>query len=192
MVSEADTLRYWNANLSTIAEQSSIYLDISLGNTDATVTDYDVQQQMPIDYQLGTLPDLAGDKSSRAVMNTTYVCQQPQLKPPFSLFVSILVADLVFLRTAWSLYNFLVSYFLKSRHPDANICDECLARKEEDDEQVDGTAEAVQVGTETAHTDKVHEVDEHTIELDYLGPPSPATRQDDQGSAQSLLTHRHV
>lgn len=45
-----------------------------------------------------------------------------------NVLVSILVADLVFLRAAWSLYNLIVGYFLKSRHPDANICDDCLAR----------------------------------------------------------------
>ncbi|KAG9514337.1 hypothetical protein KCV07_g8224, partial [Aureobasidium melanogenum] len=188
MVSDADTLRYWSANLSTIAEQNPIYLGISNMGADVNVTNYDAQQQLPIgsEYQLGTLPDLAGDGSSRAVINTTYVCQQPQIKPPFNVFISILVADLVFLQTAWSLYNLVVGYFLKSRHPDANICDECLARKTADEvvkqEGEDGTA----------HGDKMPGVGEHTIELDYLGPPSPSARRDDQSSAQSLLTHRHV
>ncbi|KAG9657672.1 hypothetical protein KCU95_g5580, partial [Aureobasidium melanogenum] len=188
MVSDADTLRYWSANLSTIAEQSSIYLGISFtDNQDVTVTDYDTQQQLPIepDFKLGTLPDSAGNKTSRAIISTTYLCRQPQLKPPFNIFISILVADLVFLRTAWSLYNLVVSHFLKSRHPEANICDECLARKKEDDAQIQGKGE-------TAHDNKSHGFDEHTIELDYLGPSSPPTRRDDQGDAQSLLTHRHV
>ncbi|KAG9843829.1 hypothetical protein KCU98_g7552, partial [Aureobasidium melanogenum] len=166
MVSDADTLRYWSANLSTIAEQSSIYLGISNMGADVNVTNYDAQQQLPIgtEYQLGTLPDLAGDESSRAVINTTYVCQQPQLKPPFNIFISILVADLVFLRTAWTLYNFTVGYYLKSRQPDANICDGCLARKREDDAQVEGE--------ETTRDNKSHGFDGHTIELDYLEPPS--------------------
>ncbi|KAG9743041.1 hypothetical protein KCU73_g8511, partial [Aureobasidium melanogenum] len=189
MVSDANTLRYWSANLSTIAEQSSIYLGISFFvNKDVTITDYDTQQQLPIDniLQLGALPDPAGNATSRAKISTTYMCRQPQLKPPFNIFISILVADLVFLRTAWSLYNFMVAYFLKSRHPDANICNECLARKKEDD------VEVVEEKEDPVHYNKSHGVDEHTIELDYLGPPSPPTRRDDQGSAQSLLIHRHV
>ncbi|KAH0350079.1 hypothetical protein KCU81_g2833, partial [Aureobasidium melanogenum] len=182
MVSNADNSRYCSTNLSTIVAQSPIDIDISYMDSIVTVTDCDAQQQLPIgtELQLGTLPDPAGNASSAATIGTTYMCRQPQLKPPFNIFVSILVADLVFLRTAWSLYNSIVAYFLKSRHPDANICDECLARK-----KVEGKEE-------TAHVDKVYGFDEHTIELDYLGAPSVAARRNDQGSTQSLLTHRHV
>lgn len=187
MISNVDDLRFWSANLSKIVQQSPVDMDIAYMNQIVAVTDYDAQQALPIgdEYKLGTLPDPPGYLTSRATISTTYMCQQSQLKPGFNIFVSILVADLVFLRTAWSLYNFIVAYFLKSRHPDANICDECLARKEEDDVEVKGKKE-------TIHTDKRHGFDEHTIELDYLGPPSPPTRRDDQGSAQSLLTHQHV
>ncbi|KAG9692896.1 hypothetical protein KCU95_g10031, partial [Aureobasidium melanogenum] len=194
MVSDADTLRYWSANLSTIVKQSSVDISVEKEAMYVNVTDYDTQQAVFVGYpaQLGALPDSHENSLGRAVIDTLYVCQRPQLKSPFNIFVSILVADLVFLRTAWSLYNLVVGYFLKSRHPDANICVECLARKEEDNEQVDGNVETAQVGTDTSHTDKVHEVDEHIIELDYLGPPSPDIRRDDQGSTQSLLTHRHV
>ncbi|KAG9555417.1 hypothetical protein KCU71_g12049, partial [Aureobasidium melanogenum] len=184
MVTDVDTLRYWSANLSTIAEQDSLYLGLSMNSNNLTITDYDAQQQLTIasDSKSGTLPE---NPISPAVIRTTYTCQQPQLKSRSNIFISILVADLVFLRAAWSLYNLVVGYFLKSRHPEANICDECLARKKEDDEQVGGKEE-------TACVDKMHGVDEHTIELDYLGPPSPDIHRDDQSSAQSLLTHRHV
>ncbi|KAG9596134.1 hypothetical protein KCU77_g4487, partial [Aureobasidium melanogenum] len=186
MVSDADTLRYWSANLSTIVEQSHIDIDITRMNQIVRVTDYDTQQQLPFENQvLGPLPDPAGDATLRAVISTTYMCQQPQLKAPFNIFISILVADLVFLRTAWSLYNLVVGYFLKRRHTDANVCDECLARKKADDAEVEKREE-------TAHSDRALEVEEHTIELDYLGPPSPDIHRDDQSSAQSLLTHRHV
>ncbi|KAG9529468.1 hypothetical protein KCU93_g3497, partial [Aureobasidium melanogenum] len=185
MVSNADSLRYWTANLSRIVDRSSVNIGIRIGDHHVNITDYDTDAALPMDdeYKMGT-PDW--DQTSRAAFLTTYTCHVPQLKPPFNIFVSILVADLVFLRTVWSLYNFMVAYFLKSRHPDANICNECLARKKEDD------VEVVEEKEDPVHYNKSHGVDEHTIELDYLGPPSPPTRRDDQGSAQSLLIHRHV
>ncbi|KAG9668451.1 hypothetical protein KCU99_g8182, partial [Aureobasidium melanogenum] len=185
MVSNADSLRYWTANLSRIVDRSSVNIGIRIGDHHVNITDYDTDAALPMDdeYKMGT-PDW--DQTSRAAFLTTYTCHVPQLKPPFNIFVSILVADLVFLRTVWSLYNFMVAYFLKSRHPNANICDECLARKKEDD------VEVVEEKEDPVHYNKSHGVDEHTIELDYLGPPSPPTRRDDQGSAQSLLIHRHV
>ncbi|KAH0372238.1 hypothetical protein KCU65_g1411, partial [Aureobasidium melanogenum] len=182
MVSDNDTLSYWSANISFIESQSSIYVD----TVDTVAVDYDTEQQWTRTHKgfqnLGILKD---SWYSGATISSTYKCQQPQLKPPFNIFISILVADLVFLRTAWTIYNLVVGYFLKSRHPDANICNECLARKKEDEAQAEEKEEP-------AHDNKSHGFDEHTIELDYLGPPSPDIRRDDQGSAQSLLTHRHV
>lgn len=73
MVSDADTLRYWSANLSSIANQSSVCLLISDFIIPVTPTDYDAQQKIPTG--LGALPNLAGNKTSRATISTTYLCQ---------------------------------------------------------------------------------------------------------------------
>jgi hypothetical protein len=52
---------------------------------------------------------------SPAVIMTKYICQTPQLKSTGNLIVSILVADLVLLQTAWVIFKLLVGYFCIKR-----------------------------------------------------------------------------
>jgi hypothetical protein len=63
---------------------------------------------------------------SPSVIATNYLCQIPQRKPWGSLITSVLVADLVFLRTLWAIVTFVASYFTKRRDPTANSCDTCM------------------------------------------------------------------
>ena len=107
------------------------------------------------------------------------MCQDPVLKSRANVLVSILVADLVFLRTAWSLYTQAVGYFLKSRHPDANICDDCLARKKEDE-----TLAKRPITSTIASTD----ISEQDIEMRH--PPAQRPSAGQHESTQNLLTHR--
>ena len=60
-----------------------------------------------------------------SVLYTQYLCQVPVLKSTGSLIVSILIADLVFLRTAWSILNWIAATRLKRSNPAANECDGC-------------------------------------------------------------------
>ena len=59
---------------------------------------------------------------SPSVVATKYLCQIPQRKPFGDIFVSVLLADLVFLQSAWKLYTLLVDKLLLQRHLDAMCC----------------------------------------------------------------------
>ncbi|KAJ8114687.1 hypothetical protein OPT61_g3501 [Boeremia exigua] len=66
-----------------------------------------------------------------SVISAQYLCQVPRLRSPGSLLLAILVADLVFLQTAWQLYKLLCEYFLAHRYPDVNCCYGCLKKPAE-------------------------------------------------------------
>jgi hypothetical protein len=55
-----------------------------------------------------------------------YICSVPKQKDAGTLFVSILIADLVFLQTAWMIFNYLVQWYLEVRDPTMNHCVACL------------------------------------------------------------------
>lgn len=81
------------------------------------------------------------DGDARLVVNpsilvTDYLCQVPQRKPWGSLITSILVADIVFLRTLWAIVTFIASHFAKRQSPLANSCESCLPPF--DDERIQG------------------------------------------------------
>jgi hypothetical protein len=66
---------------------------------------------------LGTTP---------SVMQAKYLCQVPQRKPTGTLFVSIAVADLVFLQALWFLFRYAVDFLFLRRHPERNHCEGCV------------------------------------------------------------------
>lgn len=65
---------------------------------------------------LGTTP---------SVISTTYICQVPQLKSGGSLFLAILIADLVFLQTLWKVFTLVTEGVLLRKRPSANQCLGC-------------------------------------------------------------------
>ncbi|USP74993.1 hypothetical protein yc1106_02267 [Curvularia clavata] len=60
-----------------------------------------------------------------SVISAQYLCQVPRMRSPGTLLLAILVADLVFLQTAWQLYKFLCEFLLTRRYPEANWCHGC-------------------------------------------------------------------
>ncbi|KAI0192121.1 hypothetical protein F4808DRAFT_465168 [Astrocystis sublimbata] len=67
-----------------------------------------------------------------SVIATTYLCQVPALKGWANLIISLIVADLVFLKVLWALFNFVVS-LVQSRHDaEVNFCDGCRNRVHHD------------------------------------------------------------
>ncbi|KEQ81777.1 hypothetical protein M438DRAFT_337746 [Aureobasidium pullulans EXF-150] len=173
MLSTPESLQFWTANFSTITEQIPYWFMAASDGSRYLLTYNDTQKNN--DSATGFFDPTA------SVIATTYMCQNPVLKSWANVFVSILVADLVFLRTAWSLYNLIVGYFLKSRHPDANICDDCLARKKEED----SLAKKPTTTSTIASTGMSEEV----IEMNHLPAQRPSAGQHE--STQSLLTHRN-
>ena len=60
-----------------------------------------------------------------AVILTQYTCQVPELKSIGSLLIAVVVADLVFVQTLWTVLNFVVTFVLTRRHRDAQYCEGC-------------------------------------------------------------------
>jgi hypothetical protein len=85
-----------------------------------------IEEAQPFDHTF----DPTHDDSVRlgvnaSVLTADYVCQIPQLKPPGTLFVSVLVADLVFLQAIWKIFTLIVSgWFIKSTE-EAESCATC-------------------------------------------------------------------
>jgi hypothetical protein len=75
------------------------------------------------DARLGVTP---------SILVTDYLCQVPQRKPWGSLITSVLVADLVFLRTLWTIISFVASYFAQRHDPLANSCETCSRKSDGD------------------------------------------------------------
>lgn len=54
---------------------------------------------------------------SPSVISTRYLCQVPKRKSPGTLFISILVADLVLLQALWRILNFVTSFWVTRKDP---------------------------------------------------------------------------
>ncbi|KAI1426861.1 hypothetical protein F5Y12DRAFT_793587 [Xylaria sp. FL1777] len=73
-------------------------------------------QDFSDDIPLGFVP---------SVISTTYLCEVPMRKGWANLIVSLIVADLVFLRALWAVFCFIVGHFQSRHYPDANSCEGC-------------------------------------------------------------------
>lgn len=81
-----------------------------------------------------------------SVVYTQYLCQVPTLKSGGSLFISVLLADLVFLQAAWVLLNWITVMRLDRRDPTAQYCTGCSRSLTGDDTEL----KALTAGTTTA------------------------------------------
>lgn len=167
MITSADRLEHWTENLTQIWDASTV-------SNKKPLLGYGWMQMSQ--YQTSKFPV----SFSPSTISATYTCQVPRLKSGANIFISILIADLVLLRAAWTLYNYLVDYFLKTRDPMANLCLGCVERSRDD---VIGEREHVIVGAgkDTGYQGR-------DIELDELGREHK--EQVDQQSLQRLLNRR--
>ncbi|KAK7964394.1 hypothetical protein PG988_011368 [Apiospora saccharicola] len=69
---------------------------------------------------------------SPSVISAQYICQVPRRRSTVNLLVAVLVADLVFLRTAWTLYNFAAGSWLRRKDATADRCRGCLESTEDE------------------------------------------------------------
>lgn len=58
---------------------------------------------------------------SSSIISSKYLCQIPKRKSSGSLFVSILIADLVLIQAAWKLFCFCASSWLTNKHPEGKM-----------------------------------------------------------------------
>ncbi|CZR66441.1 uncharacterized protein PAC_16342 [Phialocephala subalpina] len=68
---------------------------------------------------------------SPAVLTTNYICQVPKLKTGGTLFVSVLVADLVLLQTLWMIFKFIVDTFWIGKRLGLKSCEGCASSARE-------------------------------------------------------------
>jgi hypothetical protein len=61
-----------------------------------------------------------------SMLYSQYVCQVPRLKSTGSLIFAILVADLVILKAAWTVLNWITVAVMQSRVPTAHYCAGCI------------------------------------------------------------------
>jgi hypothetical protein len=167
MITTPDRLHHWTENLTQIWDASTV-------SNKKSLLGYGWMQM--IQYQPSGYPVTF----SPSTISATYTCQVPRLKSGANIFISILVADLVLLRAAWTLYNYLVDWFLKTRHSDANLCLGCVQRNRDD---VSEDREHVIVGA-----DKNIGYQARNTALDDLGRDQKA----DEQSLQKLLIRKPV
>jgi hypothetical protein len=170
MISNSDHLYHWTENLTQIWNASNVlYKDDLLGAR---------LEMVPYTYITGDYPLGFSNSTIFAI----YTCQVPHLKSGFNIFISILVADLVLLRVAWTLYNFIVTYLLNSRHPDANLCLGCLESGRNGDT---GTGKHISIDADedTGYHGRVIELDDFGMDRKEWSNPS---------SSQKLLNRKPV
>ncbi|KAI1108008.1 hypothetical protein F5Y14DRAFT_457525 [Nemania sp. NC0429] len=60
-----------------------------------------------------------------SVIASTYLCQVPARKGRANLVISLIVADLVFIRVLWALFCLAARRLYLHQDPDANSCEGC-------------------------------------------------------------------
>jgi hypothetical protein len=114
----------------TTAKQN-ILQDASLlqhftSNFSEILKDGDSRGSGPMMEDYDTLKDTIGPIGvNPATLAVNYLCNVPQLKSWSELIVSILVADLVFLRALWSLFTITMSSWVKYNDKTRNWCEGC-------------------------------------------------------------------
>jgi hypothetical protein len=107
---------------SNILAHPSLLMDfVNLTETDDGWYFYDISDYLHLTQTTGLdIPPVYP-----ATILTSYLCQVPVRKSISSLIISILVADLVFLQALWKTLNWVVTFGLERRHPDARYCIGC-------------------------------------------------------------------
>jgi hypothetical protein len=116
ILTNSTTLQHFTANFSMILDPNKE--NVANARPGPALQDYDTLKSQT--GPLGTTP---------SVIFSKYLCQVPTRKSAGSLFVSILVADLVFLQALWYIFTFLTETFLLQkmvRGPEVNYCEGCL------------------------------------------------------------------
>jgi len=120
ILTSATTLQHFTANFSMILDPNQD--NIANAYPGPALQDYD-----KLKSQTGPLG------TTTSVIFSKYLCQVPKLKSAGSLFVSILLADLVFLQALWYIFKFSTEALLmqkKLRGPEVNYCEGCLKSRE--------------------------------------------------------------
>jgi hypothetical protein len=78
--------------------------------------------QQAFDQLIATTPPLVIQPST---FNSQYICQVPRRRNMGSLFIAVLVADMVFLQTLFKLLTWTTTWWVKRTDEESNLCDGC-------------------------------------------------------------------
>ena len=120
MLANSTALEYFTTNFTSTIEGQDISVMEAWYATNPAMESYSASKS-----RTGSL------SISPSVISQQYLCQIPKLKPGGSLFVAILVADLVFLQALWKLVTWIVGWRVKRADSQASFCEGCLARHAE-------------------------------------------------------------
>nr|POF15309.1 hypothetical protein CFP56_42198 [Quercus suber] len=148
----------------------------------------------PSDQKFGTIAS-GPLGTTPSVLRTTYLCQVPHRKPAGTLFVLVLVADLVLLHALWFLFSSTLALFALRRRRDRDTCLGCIAtaRVAALPPAVKGMAVSAPFNTR-AHDDDDDGTDEvaheRDLELANLSRPRAGTSSVDIARGRSLSLSR--
>ena len=62
---------------------------------------------------------------SPSTLATNYICNVPKRKPTSDLVISIAVADLVFMKTLWTIFTFIIGLVMRRKDSRTDWCERC-------------------------------------------------------------------
>lgn len=127
-------LKHFSKDIDSIAALQNSGMDVWGAGNNFKLSDYSGLADLtfgPYTSDNASNWRLAADPS---YISVTYLCQVPKLKSGGSLFISVLIADLVFLQALWKLFTLIVDFFLYRRHPESGSCKRCGEVQETEDE----------------------------------------------------------
>lgn len=113
-----ELLTWFSSNFSRISQDALSYNPLLLDNLYNKTYDVTTSPTGPLEIH-------------PSVISAGYLCQVPRRKSLGDLFVSLLIADLVFLQALWKITMFLASKFVQHKDSKANWCQGCLALADE-------------------------------------------------------------
>ena len=106
--------------------QDAFLLQHFTSNFSEILNGHDTRGSGPMLEDYNTLKDTIGPIGvGPATLAVNYLCNVPQLKSWSELIVSILVADLVFMRALWSIFTITMSSWVKYNDKSMNWCEGC-------------------------------------------------------------------
>lgn len=140
----------------------------SINTAMAQVLSNDTQywpRNLPSNQTYEQLKDTTGPlKITPAVIYTQYICQVPHQKAAGTLFINVLIANLVFLQASWTLLNTLTTAWLARTDPTAMVCSGCVTLRGQEDQYELRRAEAVDSGlTQATLPARLQQEEERTL-----------------------------
>jgi hypothetical protein len=113
------------------SDRVSTTLDANEYCTLCAPNDTSCDTYVPMNQSYDAFKDQLGPlNATAATIFMQYACSVPQARSVGTMFLAVLLADLVFLQALWALFNLITAWFMRRRFSHSNVCEGCLAREE--------------------------------------------------------------